>query len=545
MATSSGSVFSETLQTITTTKLEELAKQRTSFEKSYAELLAAVEAEKDPLKRVLLLVDGTKSCLGVKTSSKNKDGRRRVISGGTRNQPLETDLKNVDRFLEQARFDPSVSTTVLEDWEKTFLQYLSIQSVKFQYADLYGKLVTEWLSSEKAASGDGDVEMAESFEEIPGAKKLEGRAEWEKTVFEPAHVDVKSLETYLDQLFVKDNKDGAAAIRDLRRRVENFEYSLSNASQFTVYNLRTTIQGLQNSDLLSNEKREALKDFLSNDVILTEIADILNVRIAALDRWTWGEYVSLEQRRKMNGSYSIHFDPDLLQAIFLHYIGVKFSVFFKSAFLQIHDHPVWKSGEIEVTKDDQMRRSYFLGDRGLFNKSNLESKRTKTHRSRYFTHQLLDFDTQQIEMEDGEEEAEFTEYVDTKRLKRSSTHALQAPQQPMQQSRVMQTARKSTGGKAPRKQLASRAARMSAPSSGGVYADATDEPMADEDDYDEDDDEDEDDSSTKRPMEAKQGLLHLLSTEIIVNTRLYGELTCVRSVFQTFNPCKWLHCFLR
>jgi histone H3 len=35
-------------------------------------------------------------------------------------------------------------------------------------------------------------------------------------------------------------------------------------------------------------------------------------------------------------------------------------------------------------------------------------------------------------------------------------------------ARTKQTARKSTGGKAPRKQLASKAARKSAPSTGGV-----------------------------------------------------------------------------
>jgi hypothetical protein len=36
---SSGSVFSEMIQTITTTKLEELAEARGAFEKQYADLL--------------------------------------------------------------------------------------------------------------------------------------------------------------------------------------------------------------------------------------------------------------------------------------------------------------------------------------------------------------------------------------------------------------------------------------------------------------------------------------------------------------------------
>jgi hypothetical protein len=328
---SSGSVFGETLQTITTTKLEGLAKQRTTFEKEYAALFDTAKAETDTLKRVCLLVEGTKSCLGVK-------------SGGSRNSRLETDLKNFDRFLEQARFDPSVSPKVLDDWEKTLLQYLSIQSTKLQYADLYGKLVTEWLSPEKPATDDVDVEMTESFEEIiPGAKKLASRTDWEKSVFQSADVNEQTLKSYLADLFMTNNKDGAAAIRELQEKVEAFERSLDSSTQFTKHILRSTIQGLQNSDLLSNEKREALADFLSNgtfsrsfrvssnilqlttleDVILTEICDILNLRMATLDRWTWGPYVMLEQRRKLNGDFAIHFDPDLLQAIFLHYVGVK------------------------------------------------------------------------------------------------------------------------------------------------------------------------------------------------------------------------------
>jgi hypothetical protein len=261
MTSSSGSVFGDTLQTITATKLEELAKQRNSFEEEYAVLLKSVKAEPDPLKRVCLLVEGAKSCLGVKVDTKKNN---RVISGGTRNGRLETDLQNLDRFVEQARFDPSVSTKVLEDWEKTLLQYLSVQSTKFQYADLYGKLVTEWLSSEKGVPEDGDVEMSESFEEIPGVKKLASRADWEKNVFQPAEVDDQAVRSYLDKLFIADKKDAASAIHDLRSKMQEFENDLNRPTRFTTYTLRCTIKGLQNSDLLSNDKREALKDFLSN-----------------------------------------------------------------------------------------------------------------------------------------------------------------------------------------------------------------------------------------------------------------------------------------
>ncbi|KAF2637889.1 hypothetical protein P280DRAFT_520494 [Massarina eburnea CBS 473.64] len=52
------------------------------------------------------------------------------------NPPLKTNLKNLDRFLEQARYDPSVSPKVLEDWENSIHQYLATQSAKYQHADL-------------------------------------------------------------------------------------------------------------------------------------------------------------------------------------------------------------------------------------------------------------------------------------------------------------------------------------------------------------------------------------------------------------------------
>jgi len=44
------------------------------------------------------------------------------------------------------------------------------------------------------------------------------------------------------------------------------------------------------------------------------------------------------------------------------------------------------------------------------------------------------------------------------------------------------------------------------------------------------------DKKPKSPMETKQFLLHLLSTEILVNTRLHGEFTCVHSEFATWSP---------
>jgi hypothetical protein len=143
--------------------------------------------------------------------------------------------------------------------------------------DLYGKLVTEWLSADKTVP-DVDIDMTDGFEEVPGAKRLEARSEWEKVVFDPMNIDVQALQEYLHILFITGKKDAANAIQDLRNKAQVFESTLSGPKQFSVSNLRWVIEGLQRSDLLSNEKRDVLKDFLGNEIILGEVRNSRNSR---------------------------------------------------------------------------------------------------------------------------------------------------------------------------------------------------------------------------------------------------------------------------
>jgi hypothetical protein len=56
------------------------------------------------------------------------------------------------------------------------------------------------------------------------------------------------------------------------------------------------------------------------------------------------------------------------------------------------------------------------------------------------------------------------------------------------------------------------------------------------DEYEDDDDFNPSSQSSKKPIQAKQSLLHILAAEIIINTKLHGELTCFRSVFESWNP---------
>ncbi|TGJ80673.1 hypothetical protein E0Z10_g8108 [Xylaria hypoxylon] len=504
MPTNSGSVFSETLQEITNTKLEELSKRRSEFEATKASIVSRLENETDPLKRLALLGHGVKDSYAIKTT---KTGE--ILPGQSKNPGLELELKNLDSFMAQSKYDPSITPQLMRGWEESLLRHLNMQSSKFEYASLYAQLVTEWLSTEKAVSGAAeDVDMAEGFEDVGESMKKDARRGWEKVVFEPAGVDGNALKTYLMNLFgLRDEGKPAKAkaLEQLREKLTLFENTLAAPKQFDSGTLTWVINGLLASDLLTDERREVLRDFLGNPTILAEVADVLNMRLAALSTWSWGESVALEQQRKITGVYNVLMHEDVLQAVFIHYIGVKWSVFLKGAFRQFRKFDgAWKSSRRTIPQLDQRRRSYYTGPESLQRQNSAHSARDHIYRKHYFMASLMGYDGQQNNSLEGEEEANYA---------------------PAAEIQYMQQAPSRTLRKRMHKPMAVMAQMAPAPSiaNPGFYGGPS-EP-----------DDSDCDSEERRPMEDKQRLIRLLSTEIAINTKLHGEVTAFHSVFEGWN----------
>lgn len=512
---SGGSVYSQTLHSITHTKLRELAKKKSTFEGHRRQTLAGAEQEEDGTERVRILANGLKACSPISTAN------GRVVRGASNYPGLEIHLNNLDRFLAQARYDPSVSPAVVASWQHTLLRHFEVQSLKFDFATLYGQLTTEWLSVKQNSASkkkSDDVDM-EEFEHVSAGKKIESRRKWEESVFEPVNIDHAAMREMLHHLFEStpnDSKHLLKAIQALRDMAEEFGRKLVSPGNFNQYSLGWTIKGLLASDLLDNEKREVLRDFLSNTTILNEVADVLNMRMMALADWSWGDEVVMEQRRQLNGTYNIYMHEDLLEAIFLQYIGVRWSVFWKSALNKFRQSPgVWMSSKTSISLLDQKRRQFFLGF--IPDHSTVNARRLAMYRGGYFLSNLLDNEEEEKANEEGDEEADVEEC--------SECSAQSAPKK----GRAKQTARSHMTVQAPRRQLASKAARI-APSP--LIEAEMEYAMGAESLEDQDDDQ----YKPKNAMEAKQSLLHLLSTEILLKTRLNGELTCFRSQVDALYP---------
>ncbi|KAI9757716.1 MAG: hypothetical protein M4579_003341 [Chaenotheca gracillima] len=412
------STLSQMLQSITTAKIEELANQQGSLESKRSSILSQLKTEPDLRGRIRILLDGLKSF--EKSTSSHESGLDDEITDDESSSDDESDdsdnsdetsledfnsdalgisPQNIRQFLDQSKFDPSISSGLLEEWEKRLTQRLNTHSLKYQYATLFGKLITEWVSTQ----GKGEVQpcipdvpsaaenspMQESFEQVGRKEMHEQRQEFESYVFSPEETDVTAIKAYLSKLF-KADKDSEKALQRLRESNKRFDVDLkSNARNFSPDVLRWCIKGLEKSDVLSDEKRFVLDDLARNDVVLEEVSDVLNMRFKSLDGWSWGsEGIPLDIRRQLNGRYRVFMDEDVLQALFIQFIGTKWAVQLKTSFTAFFDSRAWKPSSKPIPKVARIRRDYFIDELAERPDGNIETERTKTFKNDYFMTQL-------------------------------------------------------------------------------------------------------------------------------------------------------------
>ncbi|KAL8639445.1 MAG: hypothetical protein Q9226_008869, partial [Calogaya cf. arnoldii] len=332
---SSAGILSQTLQSITNTKISELRKQRESFAAHKSKLLTSVDATTDPEARVRILLASIGGCTP-ENGKKLEDLNDHKVPGSTAN----LSLKNIRRILDQSN---------------ELRQLLDQRTRKLDYADLYARLLTEWLADTSAATtpppqasaGDNGEPSEEPFELVAQTKLQQLREMFESYVFTPLDTDAAAITSHLDGLF--EVEEAAKALGVLRKEVRGIGRYLTNASKpFDHGVLKWCIKGLLKNDLLTEHKKTLLADFLQNKVVLTEIAVFS----------TCGSPVSTLGlgATKLNGKYRVMMDEDILQAIFLHYIGLSWSVQMKAALRTI----VQTKKSLSFKKQAAYENEYFL-----------------------------------------------------------------------------------------------------------------------------------------------------------------------------------------
>ncbi|KAE8371832.1 hypothetical protein BDV26DRAFT_116098 [Aspergillus bertholletiae] len=348
-ATTTPTMFSKTLQSLTQSKIRELEKQRVAYESEKSQILTVAAQQTDPRNRVASILQGTKELRP--------------------NSAKDSTTANIERWLDQARYDSSIPQEKLESFQEHLIATLDAHSMRLNMADLYSRLLIEWMDSSSSPDQTPEEDEYLVVEERQKQRLQQLCDQFEKVVFEspPTAEDNETdeLEEFLDCLF--PNEDSRTALYNLRRKVSRVCSELwHQADPFNIYSIRSCIRGLLTEDLLSEEKQGILKYFLGDSVALTEIADVLNMRYADLKNWDWHaeDGIPVLPRQQLNGKYRIWIDDDVVQTIFAQFIAVRLCSLIKPLLKELTEHKsVWNwHPSPRLTERDSLRRQFYLSD---------------------------------------------------------------------------------------------------------------------------------------------------------------------------------------
>jgi hypothetical protein len=383
-----------TLQHVTARKLKTLDDNREKFEANKKNIQDKVSAAPDHQGRVKALLDGFE--------------RYGIV-------PKQADLSiaNLKQFLHQAQHDSSVSVTQLQDWQARLEQELDVTGTKYEYAALFGKIVTEWIkhpnptTAEKARS-HASGELHSKVNDASGRKEMhEQREQWETLALEEAKVDKSSIKLYLDEVFQatpqnkKIKESPLQNLRDSMKKVMDLKSDLDlpknineaiprgySKNRFTIATLQSCIKGVKRSDLFTGKKREMLADLENQPAVLNELVDVLNMDLDGLDSWEWDGPVHLDMRRQVNGKYRVYMDEEIHQAILLYFVGRKWAVALKRAFENFYSSRAWLQAPYRsMSRKARQRREYFIDERTPDGDS-VRVSRCRQYRHEYFMTQL-------------------------------------------------------------------------------------------------------------------------------------------------------------
>ncbi|CAG8288714.1 unnamed protein product [Penicillium salamii] len=432
----SNGALPQTLKSITATKIKELSKQRVIFDQHKSEILTTASAAKDLGSRAQILLDGISRLKGypkeildiddIDLDADSETDPDEVSSEPGAGRLQRADHANIRRFLLQSRYDSSISQSSLQARISLLEKDLRYLEIKHEHGAFYSNLVTEWLSEldgHAALNADEhDTDQCSKsdsgLEPVGRTEMHEQRATWESLVFNPAtHFKEEAIQTYLSDLFTQ-TKLSRQAFTKIRTKIQSFGADLlSKGSWFDVDTLKWVSEALLKADLLNDQKAAILKEFMRNREVAQEVADVLNMRLASLESWSWttdGKGIPLDMRRQLNGKYRFYMDEDLLDALLLQYLGTKWAVKLREVFVEFLHSREWKPLREDVSEEYINRRKFSFGRSGITTTGRINELRRGTYEEDYFMSQLPDSEQEGAREYDGEDDSQGKNPLDTK-----------------------------------------------------------------------------------------------------------------------------------
>lgn len=255
-------------------------------------------------------------------------------------------IKRIEAFSLFSQDTAFSSDTKTKAWCQEIFDSLNIESEKYKYTRLFYELILDAVQEKAQSSanqGNFKTEMAEQ------------RAQFEQIVFSESIGDAAAIKTYLDDELFKNYPN---QLQRLRNKITTFCNSFSDLS-ISTSDVTLTITNLIGIGLVSNEDIKVLRGFLDDSIVIKEIADVMTVKLKSINSWSWPKAgLKAEQKLHLNGKYRVYMRSDLIDTIFLHCIGVTWTVQMRKVLVQFTTSKAWKLNYNEKSSD---RKDFYFG----------------------------------------------------------------------------------------------------------------------------------------------------------------------------------------
>lgn len=359
--------LSSTLQHVAETKLAKLAQRRAELDEFWSKHLDDETVQFKDANSVRRLLKAMENC-----DHKFCDERW---------------PKNLNTFLDQAKRDPFIRPSQITAWGKSLLSELEQKRARYDATALFSKLVLQWIQS----SGSGSSSMHDS-ESLRGLLELEQQSKtWKSYVFEEKLTDKAEIMQYLNDLFLRNRKNGLPINRSplglLRQSIRNF-----NEISINKDTIRLAVQALLREDVFIGEKRDALEDLQTRDIVMEEIADVLRSDLNALQLWRrQSQSIPVHFRKTINGRFRVYMDEEIYQAIFIQIVGTSWAVFLKRCLKKFCASPAWlkRCTATKPNKEYAEKLINFVGSKRYLSESpTIHDVRWKQYENDFFLSRL-------------------------------------------------------------------------------------------------------------------------------------------------------------
>ncbi|OAL06282.1 hypothetical protein IQ06DRAFT_290270 [Phaeosphaeriaceae sp. SRC1lsM3a] len=273
------------------------------------------------------------------------------------------DFQFIFRCINQAD-DQSISQAKLLKIKQELLGRLQLHSRRLECSSLHVELMKEaMVSCDVTTSTAGklaSVDLDDDFEVVDSNELNDLLEKFEKETFATDDVDVATIEAYLTRL-ASDLGD-STLLTKLHEDVREFaEEALSDGMEIGQDFMMWCVADLLKNDLISEEKKRILSDYLQSPIALKELASIINAK--SLRLWDYknaeaGLLVTV--RQDAQGTPRVAIEEGIIDMLLLHCVGIGFSMKLKSCLdSYVGCSESFKSLYLQV--EERVKRDFFLG----------------------------------------------------------------------------------------------------------------------------------------------------------------------------------------